>query len=323
MSRKDKAKVKLNGSNQFFGISTPIFCLLINFCVIFYIISNQVSYLKIEDSWLLIGCLTIIISSIIYQFISTNYYFGNVTNMFRYIALFYVFSLLLGLMMITIYITKLFVGENIQFKNKVINLNIKSMLYHLFTTKKYRQTFIITSIIYSIIFSLISGIVIYQPNTLFSQTYFTNIPAIKIIYCCGNFGQYPNMAIYITEHVGLMLIPLTFLILLFVSILVGINIMLISFAINNRPKRNTKWFLSIAAITGLFTGCPTCAGLFIASILPGTFAISSITIVSLYYQKIFIIITVGLLIFTAFLSLKNVKTLFEEGCIIENTKITK
>ena len=28
-------------------------------------------------------------------------------------------------------------------------------------------------------------------------------------------------------------------------------------------------------------------------------------------------------IFTAFLSLKNVKTLFEEGCIIENTKITK
>ena len=323
MSRKDKAKVKLNGSNQFFGISTPIFCLLINFCVIFYIISNQVSYLKIEDSWLLIGCLTIIISSIIYQFISTNYYFGNVINMFRYIALFHVFSLLLGLMMITIYITKLFVRENIQFKNKVINLDMKSMLYHLFTTKKYRQTFIITSIIYSIIFSLISGIVIYQPNTLFSQTYFTNIPAIKIIYCCGNFGQYPNMAIYITEHVGLMLIPLTFLILLFVSILVGINVMFISFAINNRPKNNTKWFFSISAITGLFTGCPTCTGIFIAGVIPGTFGITSLTLVSLYYQKILIIITIGLLVFTAFLSLRNLKILFEDGCIIENTKITK
>lgn len=279
--------------------------------------------MKAEDSWLLIGCLTITISSVIYQFISANYYFGNAINMFRYIALFYVFSLLLGLMMIIIYITKLFIWQNIQFKNKVINLNMKSMLYHLFTTQKYRQTFIITSIVYSIIFSLVSGIVIYQPNGLFSQTYFTDIPSIKIIYCCGNFGQYPNMAIYITEHIGLMLIPLTFLILLFVSILVGINIMFISFAINNRPKRDIKWFFSIAAITGLFTGCPTCAGLFIANVLPGSFAISSLTLVSLYYQRIFIIITVGLLIFTAFLSLKNIKMLFEDGCIIENTKIIK
>jgi hypothetical protein len=279
--------------------------------------------LKIEDLWLFIGCITIIASSLIYQFMSVNYYFGNAINMFRYISILYVLSLAIGLMMIIIYIMKLFVWQNIQFKNKGIKWGMKAMVYHLFTTKKYRQTFIITSIVYAIIFSLISGILIYQPNGLFSQTYFTDIPSIKTVYCCGDFGQYPNMAIYITEHIGLMLIPLTFLILLFVSILVGINIMFISFAINNRPKNNTKWFFSISAITGLFTGCPTCTGIFIAGVIPGTFGITSLTLVSLYYQKILIIITIGLLIFTAFLSLKNLKTLFEDGCIIENTKITK
>ena len=202
--------------------------------------------------------------------------------------------------MISIQIQRILLGQReIKLNNKAIPLGLLSLTYDLFTKAKYRKIFIISSAIYVIIFSVISGTIVYQSEIIFSEAYDVSIPSIKIVYCCGTIGQYPNAAIYVTEHIGLMVIPLSVLLLILISGLVSWNVMLITFALSNRPKNNGKWlfsqFLQIGAFTGLFTACQTCAG--------------------------FLVITLGLLIGSPLILIRNIRELFENGCIIEKTSI--
>ncbi len=270
-------------------------------------------------------------SSISYTAI-INSYFQNLSNLTEYVGSLYIFSLFLGLLIIAIQIQKVLVDQReSRLNNNLMQLGLISLTYDLFTKMKYRKIFMISSGIYIILFSIISGTIVYQPGIIFSEVYDVSIPSIKIVYCCGAVGQYPNAAIYITEQVGLMIVPLSVLLLILISSLVGWNIMLITFALSNRPKNNGKWlfsqFLQIGAFTGLFTACPTCAGLVLTSVLPSSIAVSAITgtmllsLSNVIYQQIFLVITLGLLIGSPLILIRNIKELFEKGCIIEKTSI--
>lgn len=231
--------------------------------------------------------------------------------------------------MIGIQIEKMFlIQKELLSRNKPVKLNLRSLTYELITKKRYKKIFLSSVIIYSIIFSIISGTVIYQSSINFSEAFNVSIPSIKVIYCCGSIGQYPNAAIYLTEHIGAMLIPISIVLLITISTLVAWNVMFIAFALNNRPKNNGKWLLSIGAITGLFTGCPTCAGFLLTSVVPGSFVISTtigsfilFTLSNIYYQMIFLVITLLLLMVSPSIMMGNIKELYEKGCIIENTTI--
>ena len=264
----------------------------------------------------------IIIGSSLGYNILINNYFQNLSFITGYIGLLYIISILIGLLIIGIQIQRIILNQRkLLSTNRPIELDLRSLIYDLMMKKKYRNVFFISLFGYAIIFSLVSGIIVYQPTIDFSQEFSVSIPSIKLIYCCGGIGQYPNAALYITEHFGIMLFPLNVILLITISSLVGINLLLITFAIENRPKNNVKWILSAGTLTGLFTGCSTCAGLFLSNILPGSFILATIVSYGSQYQQIFLIITLLLLISSPFIILRNIRYLHKNGCIIENSRI--
>ena len=93
---------------------------------------------------------------------------------------------------------------------------------------KSRKIFIITFIGYGIFFSLSSGTLVYQPEVSFSYHYGAQIPSWFIAPCCDNPGYMPAIFVYITDHVGLQVIPINFVLQVMVSYLVGLNMALAS-----------------------------------------------------------------------------------------------
>ncbi len=73
---------------------------------------------------------------------------------------------------------------------------------------KSRKIFVATFIGYGIFFSLISGTLVYQPEVNFAIHYGATIPSGFIAPCCDSPGYMPKIIIYLTEHVGLQIIPI-------------------------------------------------------------------------------------------------------------------
>ena len=119
---------------------------------------------------------------------------------------------------------------------------------------KSRKIFVVTFIGYGIFFSLASGTLVYQPEVNFSIHYGAEIPSGFIAPCCGSPGYMPKIIIYLTEHIGLQIIPINLLMQVIVSYLVALNA---TIAINayTISKKGTG-ASTIGAATGLFIACP-------------------------------------------------------------------
>ncbi|HET8719745.1 MAG TPA: hypothetical protein VFM64_01980 [Candidatus Nitrosotenuis sp.] len=170
--------------------------------------------------------------------------------------------------------------------------------------KRSRRIFIITSIGYGIFFALTSGILVYQPDVVFSENYGVIVPSAQIAPCCGDIGYVPKFIFYITEHIGLNIIPINLVLQIMVSYLVGLNtaIALNAFSI---LKKGTG-VGSIAAVTGLFIACPTCAGTFL-SLFISTSGVVAFTLAITQIQTILIAITIPLLICTPLIMAKKIR----------------
>ncbi|MGA2790573.1 MAG: hypothetical protein ABSF00_07380 [Candidatus Bathyarchaeia archaeon] len=124
------------------------------------------------------------------------------------------------------------------------------------------------TLLYGLLFAVVTGIVVYRPMEDFAQEYFTQIPSAVLAVCCGSAGLVPVLTVFVTNHLGLLIIPANILILTAVSVLVGLNATLTVCEYHNRPRdASGRWLLGLGAITGLFTACPTCAGLFFSTIV--------------------------------------------------------
>ena len=167
-------------------------------------------------------------------------------------------------------------------------------------------TFGISSLFYGLLFAAISGTIIFRPGSTFSNAYGVSVPSMIPVVCCGSLGQTPQLVLYITQQFAVLIVPLNLVLLVIISWLVGINGALAAYAFENRPPSNAKWLVGLGATVGLFTACPTCAGLFtltsfgLSATVFGTLALGSL-------QTIFIMVTLPILLFTLVLSSKSIE----------------
>lgn len=171
--------------------------------------------------------------------------------------------------------------------------------------KKSRRIFAATGIGYGVFFALTSGILVYQPDVIFSYHYNVQVPSAQIIPCCGEVGYVPKFIFYITEHVGLQVIPINLVLQIAVSYLVGLNTAIAANAFSIL-KRGTGMG-SVAAATGLFIACPTCAGTFLSLFVSASGAVA-FTLAITQMQTFLIAITIPLLVFTPIIMAKKIKS---------------
>lgn len=181
---------------------------------------------------------------------------------------------------------------------------------------KSRKIFVSTFIMYGIFFSLISGTLVYQPEVNFAIHYGATIPSGFIAPCCDSPGYMPKIIVYLTEHVGLQIIPINLVLQVIVSYLVGLNA---SIAVNAYTiSKKGRSASTIGAATGLFIACPTCAGTFL-SIFIGTASGIALSIALTQMQTLFIAISIPVLLVTPYVMAKKLRNT-DGSCKINPTK---
>ena len=178
---------------------------------------------------------------------------------------------------------------------------------------KSRKIFLTTFVIYGIFFSLTSGTLVYQPEVSFSYHYGAVIPSAQIAPCCDAPGYMPKILVYLTDHVGLQIIPINLVLQIMVSYLVGLNVAIAVTAISISKKGRSV--SGIGAITGLFIACPTCVGSFL-SIFVGTASGIALSIALAQLQTLFIAISIPVLFVTPFIMARKLRNA-DGSCAIE------
>jgi hypothetical protein len=169
---------------------------------------------------------------------------------------------------------------------------------------KSRKIFLSTFIGYGIFFALISGTLVYQPEINFVTHYGAVIPSGFIAPCCDEPGYMPKIIIYITEHIGLQIIPINLVLQIIVSYLVGLNVSIAVTAYSISKKGGG--ISTIGAATGLFIACPTCAGTFL-SIFIGTASGIALSVALSQMQTFLIGISIPILIVTPYLMARKLR----------------
>ena len=169
---------------------------------------------------------------------------------------------------------------------------------------KSRKIFFVTFVVYGVFFSLVSGTLVYQPEVNFAIHYGAEIPSGFVAPCCDGPGYMPKIIIYITEHIGLQIIPVNLVLQVIVSYLVGLNmaIAVSAFSISKKGRGMS----TVGAATGLFIACPTCAGTFL-SVFVGTASGIALTIALTQLQTLFIAISIPILLVTPFVLAKKLR----------------
>ncbi len=165
--------------------------------------------------------------------------------------------------------------------------------------QKQNTAFWLALSLYSIIFLFASNTMVYSAERI-SERYGVNIPSSNTIGCCGQPGSFPVLTVYLSEHIGLLLIPSNIMLLSYLPLLVAIN----TAVIINKVKLSKKGaafgknvsFCGISA--GLLAGCPTCAGSIVLSLVgAGSSSVATAAAtVATSYQPIFAIGSIAALI---------------------------
>jgi hypothetical protein len=182
--------------------------------------------------------------------------------------------------------------------NGVLTIIAKATMNH-----KSRKIFVVTFIAYGMFFSLTGGLIVYQPDIIFSHHYDAVVPSAHMNACCGEPGYMPTIIVYITEHIGLQIIPINLVLVIIVSYLVGLNTAVAVKAISITRKSGLG---GIGATTGLFIACPTCVGTFFAIFISSSSAVT-FTVILTQLQTLFVGITIPILLLTPILIAKKMR----------------
>ena len=170
---------------------------------------------------------------------------------------------------------------------------------------KSKKIFLVTTIVYGVFFSLSSGTLVYQPEVVFSYHYNAIIPSAHITPCCGEPGYMPTIIVYLTEHIGLQIVPINLVLQIIVTYLVGLNTSL-AFSAFTIFKRGSG-ISTLGATTGLFIACPTCVGAF-SSIFIGSASAIAFTVAITQMQTLLILIAIPVLLATPFIMAKKLQS---------------
>jgi len=186
-------------------------------------------------------------------------------------------------------------------KDEPTSPRLIALIARVFEQKRYSRVMAATALTYGGVFAVISGMIVYVPSGNFSAEYLVRVPSAVIAVCCGNVGLIPVLTVLLTNQLGLLLIPADILILLIVSGLVGVNATLIVCQYDKRPRAPSgRWLLGLGAACGLFTACPTCAGLFLSTVVLGLG--TSVLVLLSGLQIFFVLGTILMLIMGVYVS---------------------
>ena len=231
----------------------------------------------------------------------------------------YVYLLSIGLAMV-IFLVGLFQylrkrADILKAKGKIL-LSPGSLVPYLLSQTRYRVVLGTAAVAYGSLYGLLTSVVVFRPDLDFRSLPGLAIPSIQPDQLVGTPLYVPEVTVFLTDHLGLILIPLTILMLVAVSVLVGINLALTVFAYDNRTKgAGISWSGQLGAAIGLFTGCPTCAGLYFFSVIGGSGA-ASVAITLGYFQPVFVLLGIPVLLITPYLTSRALTKVFREGCVI-------
>jgi hypothetical protein len=197
-----------------------------------------------------------------------------------------------------------------------VPLSPGSVVPYLLSQRRYRMALALTAAPYGILYSFLTSIVVYRPDVDFSSFPGLAIPSIQPVQLAGAPLYVPELTLFLAQHLALVVIPLTVLMMVAVSVLVGVNLSITLFAYDNRAKGGGRSLGGqLGAVVGLFTGCPTCAGIYLFSVFGGSGAASLAVTLGLL-QPVFILLCIPLLLATPYLTSRNLAKVFREGCII-------
>jgi hypothetical protein len=189
-----------------------------------------------------------------------------------------------------------------------------SIVAEVFVKRRYSRLLVASALGYGIFYAFASGVIVFQPALSFSEVYHVGVPSLAIATCCGTIGETPEAVVYVTQHLGLLLVPINLLLLFSISWLVGLNASLATFALRFRTRNvGLNWFGGIGAFMGLFTACPTCAGLAIIAILGGTGTLSAALFLG-PLQTLFLALSIPILVATPIISVRSLQTLERRAC---------
>lgn len=188
------------------------------------------------------------------------------------------------------------------------------LLPYVLSVKKYRRCFVASTLVYALFYAIITSMIVYQPTVDFAKAYGVAVPS-AILTPRGGPLYAPDLTVYLPNHLGLQLIPLTVILLITISTLVGLNLAVSVFAFDARAKGEGRRVAgALGAVVGLFTGCPTCAGIFFANTLGGSGAASFATLLG-YYQPAFILVSLPVLLIAPYLTSRSLARVFRDGCV--------
>jgi len=175
----------------------------------------------------------------------------------------------------------------------------------------------IIAVLYGVVYVFFSSLIVYQPQVNFAQTYGATTTSWTYYVCCGDAGTFPKLIVYLSPslHLGMVLVPLSLLFLFVVPLLVGFNaaISVYAFRMASAPLTG-RWLAASGATVGLFTACPTCAGLFLASSLGGVGTTLAVGLAP--YQLLFVVVSIPVLLLSPVLTALGVKRSYEASCRI-------
>ncbi len=181
-----------------------------------------------------------------------------------------------------------------------------------FFVKDYWIIMVVAAISYGIFFGFLSQILVYRGDISLTERGI-KVPSIDLTPCCAAPGYMPMLSLYITDHFLILIIPINLILATVVSILVGFNVALSIFAFRLKKKTaQTKTSLAagIGAASGLFVGCPTCAGSVISTVLGIGVAGAGGTTAAAFapLQTIFIAASIPALVVAPFLTARSIRS---------------
>lgn len=176
------------------------------------------------------------------------------------------------------------------------------------TNKNYWRIFVVSSIVYGIFFGFLSQILIYHDDVAGDTA-----PSLFVTLCCNYPGYVPMITIELTELFSILVIPLNLILAISVSVLVGFN-----FALNmsllrmfrNQSQSKFPIVSTFGVFSGLFIGCPTCAGSLFTALVG--FSTSAVVSALAPFQSLFIAISIPILVGTPLLIIR--KAMKNETC---------
>ena len=177
-----------------------------------------------------------------------------------------------------------------------------------FTNAKYWRIMVVSSVLYWIGFAFLSQIFLYEPSMPIADDKIVP-PALRVTPCCNLPGYVPMLSVYLTNYFTMLIIPINFALSIAISAMVGFNLsLMVSFFSMSRNQNKNKKLSAVSAIgisTGLFVGCPTCAGSLI-SLFVGLG--SGVAIAALApFQTLFLLISIPALLVSPFIASKLLK----------------